>query len=148
MHAATSTRTNPTVNLSLSIIFAPKTSLYTTVYSRMFTFTLSLDFIAGGFTIFAPSDLAFSLLPRSAVLQLQNNTDKLREVVLFHVVPGELRLNDLADNDMLDSASPRGRKLRVNVYQHGAENQVRVCVYIFLLPVIVFSWTQYSMPFT
>ncbi|KAK3885964.1 hypothetical protein Pcinc_009858 [Petrolisthes cinctipes] len=78
----------------------------------------------GGFTIFAPSDLAFSLLPRSAVLQLQNNTDKLREVVLFHVVPGELRLDDMADNDMLNSASPRGRKLRVNVYQHGAEDQV------------------------
>lgn len=41
------------------------------------------------------------------------------------MVPGELRLSDMADNDMLDSASPRGRKLRVNVYQHGAENQVR-----------------------
>lgn len=58
------------------------------------------------------------------------------------MVPGELRLSDMADNDMLDSASPRGRKLRVNVYQHGAENQVCVCVsFFFFLRVMVFSWT-------
>ncbi|KAK7058742.1 hypothetical protein SK128_009499 [Halocaridina rubra] len=66
----------------------------------------------GGFTIFAPSDAAFTLLPRSAVTQLQNNTDKLREVVLFHVVPGIVRLEDLRNNLMLNSASPKGRKLR------------------------------------
>ncbi|XP_063858884.1 uncharacterized transmembrane protein DDB_G0289901-like [Scylla paramamosain] len=78
----------------------------------------------GGFTIFAPSDSAFSLLPRSAVLLLQNNTEKLREVVLFHVVPGELRLDSFDNNDQLSSASPRGRKLRVNVYDHGSDQQV------------------------
>ncbi|ROT82837.1 hypothetical protein C7M84_023988 [Penaeus vannamei] len=78
---------------------------------------------AGGFTIFAPSDSAFSLLPRSVVSQLQNNTDKLREVVLFHVVPGVLRLEDLTDNGMLSSASPKGRKLRVNVFKHGSDLQ-------------------------
>ncbi|XP_063587696.1 transforming growth factor-beta-induced protein ig-h3-like [Penaeus indicus] len=77
----------------------------------------------GGFTIFAPSDSAFSLLPRSVVSQLQNNTDKLREVVLFHVVPGVLRLEDLTDNGMLSSASPKGRKLRVNVFKHGSDLQ-------------------------
>ncbi|XP_037780284.1 uncharacterized protein LOC119576709 [Penaeus monodon] len=77
----------------------------------------------GGFTIFAPSDSAFSLLPRSVVSQLQNNTDKLREVVLFHVVPGVLRLEDLTDNGMLSSASPKGRKLRVNVFRHGSDLQ-------------------------
>ncbi|XP_042876994.1 uncharacterized protein LOC122256403 [Penaeus japonicus] len=77
----------------------------------------------GGFTIFAPSDSAFSLLPRSVVSQLQNNTDKLREVVLFHVVPGVLRLEDLTDNGMLSSASPKGRKLRVNVFRQGADLQ-------------------------
>ncbi|KAK8388710.1 hypothetical protein O3P69_020600 [Scylla paramamosain] len=79
---------------------------------------------ARGFTIFAPSDSAFSLLPRSAVLLLQNNTEKLREVVLFHVVPGELRLDSFDNNDQLSSASPRGRKLRVNVYDHGSDQQV------------------------
>ncbi|XP_047469398.1 uncharacterized protein LOC125025432 [Penaeus chinensis] len=77
----------------------------------------------GGFTIFAPSDSAFSLLPRSVVSRLQNNTDKLREVVLFHVVPGVLRLEDLTDNGMLSSASPKGRKLRVNVFKHGSDLQ-------------------------
>lgn len=72
------------------------------------------------------------------MLQLQNNTDKLREVVLFHVVPGELRLSDLADNDMLDSASPRGRKLRVNVYQHGAENQVCINLFPFISSTTIY----------
>ena len=81
--------------------------------------------LTGGFTIFAPSDSAFSVLPRSAVSLLQNNTEKLREVVLFHVVPGELRLENLDDNDQLSSASPRGRKLRVNVYNHGSDLQVQ-----------------------
>ncbi|MPC11952.1 Transforming growth factor-beta-induced protein ig-h3 [Portunus trituberculatus] len=84
------------------------------------------DFLngSGGFTIFAPSDSAFSLLPRSAVSLLQNNTEKLREVVLFHVVPGELRLDNLDNNDQLSSASPRGRKLRVNMYNHGSDQQL------------------------
>ncbi|XP_068248060.1 uncharacterized protein [Palaemon carinicauda] len=82
----------------------------------------------GGFTIFAPTDAAFTLLPRSAVAQLQNNTEKLREVVLFHVIPGAVKLDDLRNNIMLNSASPKGRKLRVNVYQHGNDDETVITV--------------------
>ncbi|XP_042207303.1 flocculation protein FLO11-like, partial [Homarus americanus] len=82
----------------------------------------------GGFTIFAPSDSAFTLLPRSVVSRLQNNTDKLREVVLFHVIPGVIRIDDLTNNDMLNSASPKGRKLRVNVFRNGGPKDQVVTV--------------------
>ncbi|KAG7154564.1 Transforming growth factor-beta-induced protein ig-h3-like 3, partial [Homarus americanus] len=84
--------------------------------------------LTGGFTIFAPSDSAFTLLPRSVVSRLQNNTDKLREVVLFHVIPGVIRIDDLTNNDMLNSASPKGRKLRVNVFRNGGPKDQVVTV--------------------
>ncbi|CAL4122902.1 unnamed protein product, partial [Meganyctiphanes norvegica] len=80
----------------------------------------------GGFTIFAPSDSAFTYLPRSAIQSLQNNTEKLREVILFHVIPGVLGIDDLQDNQLITTTSPRGRQLRVNVYNHGADEQAVV----------------------
>nr|XP_053639497.1 period circadian protein-like [Cherax quadricarinatus] len=73
----------------------------------------------GTFTIFAPSDAAFSLLPHSVLLSLHNNTDKLREVILFHVVPGLHLLTDFSNNHLFFSASSKTRRLRVNIFLNG-----------------------------
>ena len=52
----------------------------------------------GPFTVFAPTDDAFAALPEGAVanLLLPENRDRLRAVLLHHVVAGRIRAEDLA----------------------------------------------------
>ena len=72
----------------------------------------------------APSDSAFALLPRFVIAELQNNTEKLREIVLYHVVPGVLNEKDMRHEELLDTATPRGNRLRLNTFEFGAGEEV------------------------
>ena len=47
-------------------------------------------------------------------------------MVLYHVVPGVLQSNSLRHEELLDTATPRGMQLRVNVYEYGAGEEVRL----------------------
>lgn len=51
----------------------------------------------GPFTVFAPTDAAFKQLPDGVVksLMLDKNRDKLRAILTYHVVPGDLTAKDL-----------------------------------------------------
>ncbi|WP_235891022.1 fasciclin domain-containing protein [Pararhizobium mangrovi] len=49
--------------------------------------TLSGD---GPFTVFAPTNAAFNKLPDGTVSSLMDNTDKLKKILTYHVVPGDL----------------------------------------------------------
>merc|ERR1712209_365469 len=74
--------------------------------------TLSGD---GPFTVFAPTNEAFERLPKSTVEALTANPDLLKKVLLYHVIPAEVKSSAVTDMDTLvDSAE--GSKLRVNVY--------------------------------
>lgn len=54
---------------------------------------------AGPFTVFAPTNEAFAKLPKGTVatLLMPENKDKLVAVLTYHVVPGHLTAQDLAD---------------------------------------------------
>jgi uncharacterized surface protein with fasciclin (FAS1) repeats len=54
---------------------------------------------AGPFTVFAPTNEAFAKLPRGTVETLlkPENHDKLVAVLTYHVVPGRMTAQDLAD---------------------------------------------------
>ena len=54
---------------------------------------------AGPFTVFAPTNEAFAKLPKGTVqtLLMPENKDKLTAVLTYHVVPGRLTEQDLAD---------------------------------------------------
>jgi uncharacterized surface protein with fasciclin (FAS1) repeats len=54
---------------------------------------------AGPFTVFAPTNEAFAKLPKGTVDSLlkPENKDKLVAVLTYHVVPGHLTAQDLAD---------------------------------------------------
>jgi len=54
---------------------------------------------AGPFTVFAPTNEAFAKLPKGTVatLLMPENKDKLTAVLTYHVVPGRLTAQDLAD---------------------------------------------------
>ena len=50
---------------------------------------------AGPFTVFAPTDEAFAKLPAGTVDQLLANPDKLKKVLLYHVVAGQVTSKDV-----------------------------------------------------
>merc|ERR1711997_64097 len=74
--------------------------------------TLSGD---GPFTIFAPTNEAFEKLPKSMVDELMANPDALKKILLYHVIPSEVKSPAIYQDDLL-LASAEGTKLRVNTY--------------------------------
>jgi len=64
------------------------------------------------FTIFAPSDAAFSALDPELIGALSDNPDILREVLSYHVVPGYVTADQLATGAI---ASALGTELAINV---------------------------------
>jgi uncharacterized surface protein with fasciclin (FAS1) repeats len=49
----------------------------------------------GPFTLFAPTDAAFEALPEGTLDALRSNPETLREVLLYHVAPGDLSASGL-----------------------------------------------------
>merc|ERR1712012_1456264 len=68
----------------------------------------------GPFTVFAPSNDAFSALPSDLVETLMQDTELLKKVLLYHVVSGEVPSNAASNNIKLDSVE--GAPLLVNLY--------------------------------
>ncbi|WAL60198.1 fasciclin domain-containing protein [Thermocoleostomius sinensis] len=58
----------------------------------------------GPFTVFAPNDEAFAKLPPGTVQTLVQNPPQLARILKYHVVPGKLKQQDLADQTVLTSA--------------------------------------------
>jgi uncharacterized surface protein with fasciclin (FAS1) repeats len=76
-----------------------------------------LDVTLGGkgeFTIFAPTDEAFGKLPAKVLtkLLLPENKEKLRSLLLYHVVAGTVLAVDLKDGDV---KTMNGEKIKVAV---------------------------------
>lgn len=70
---------------------------------------------AGPFIVFAPTNAAFEALPAGAVdnLMKDENKDKLKNVLTYHVVSGSLKAADLKDGQVLKSV--QGEDLKVKV---------------------------------
>ena len=68
----------------------------------------------GEFTIFAPTDEAFGKLPAGvlAKLLLPENKEKLRSLLLYHVVAGKVLSTDLKDGDV---KTMNGEKVKIDV---------------------------------
>ncbi len=68
----------------------------------------------GPFTVFAPDDAAFSKLPKGALDSLLKDQEKLKSVLLFHVVSGKITPADLAREKSLMTAN--GKSVPVTVH--------------------------------
>ena len=68
----------------------------------------------GPLTVFAPTNDAISALPPSLVQALLDDTDLLKQVLLYHVVAGSITSNMAENNIKLDSVE--GKPLLVNLY--------------------------------
>ncbi len=68
----------------------------------------------GAFTIFAPTDEAFDKLPAGTLgkLMLPENKEKLRSLLLYHVVAGKVLAADLKDGEV---KTMNGEKVKVDV---------------------------------
>jgi uncharacterized surface protein with fasciclin (FAS1) repeats len=75
----------------------------------------------GPFTLFAPTDAAFEALPEGTLEALRANPETLREILLYHVAPGDLSSSGLqavaavrsAQGDLLNVVSD-GQRVQLN----------------------------------
>jgi uncharacterized surface protein with fasciclin (FAS1) repeats len=69
----------------------------------------------GPFTVFAPTDAAFAALPAGTIdtLLLPENRDQLVAILTYHVVPGAVTSDQLADQQ-LSVATVNGANLQID----------------------------------
>ncbi|HZI18513.1 MAG TPA: fasciclin domain-containing protein [Pyrinomonadaceae bacterium] len=69
----------------------------------------------GPFTVFAPTDEAFAKLPAGTVEELlkPENREKLKAVLLYHVVPGKVVAADVLKLDGKEAKTLQGGKVKV-----------------------------------
>lgn len=85
----------PTMNIIENAVNSPiHTTLVAAVKQAQLVDTLSGP---GPFTVFAPTDEAFSRVPQSMLnsLMMDNNRAALQKVLTYHVVPGRITAADL-----------------------------------------------------
>ena len=70
----------------------------------------------GPFTVFAPTDEAFSKLPAGTVdtLLKPENKEKLRAILLYHVVPGDVTAAQVVKLSSAKTANGQDLKIMVN----------------------------------
>ncbi len=71
--------------------------------------TLSND---GPFTVFAPTDDAFSALPEGTVEALLKDTEKLITILLYHVVAGKYKAEDVVSKDAIKTV--QGQSIHID----------------------------------
>jgi uncharacterized surface protein with fasciclin (FAS1) repeats len=57
----------------------------------------------GNFTVFAPTDAAFAKVPKKTLNALAADPAKLKAVLLYHVVKGELRANRIMKRNSIET---------------------------------------------
>ena len=75
-----------------------------------------MNFQLGEYTIFAPTNAAFSKLPQSTLDGLQRDTTALANILKYHVVKGSIHKADASNELQLETLA--GTKIRINIYPH------------------------------
>ncbi|MDR0470195.1 MAG: fasciclin domain-containing protein [Nitrososphaerota archaeon] len=72
---------------------------------------------SGSFTVFAPTDEAFTKLPKSTLDELFNNKARLKAVVNYHIIPESLSIDDIRHlkNDTL--TTQQGQLAKVDTHR-------------------------------
>ena len=81
----------------------------------------------GPFTIFAPTDDAFSKIPSETFNALLNDPEKLKGILLYHVVKGKIMTSMAADmTGPMDMETLHGNNLQLDPKNHliGGEAQM------------------------
>ena len=67
----------------------------------------------GPFTIFAPTDEAFSKLPEDTIENLLKDKERLTEILTYHVIPIKVMVDSVKSRS--SAATVNGRDLSINV---------------------------------
>ena len=74
--------------------------------------------VTGPFTVFAPTDAAFAALPEGTVDQLlMDPTGDLADILLYHVLSGDVRSTDLMDG--MTATTVLGKDITVTINENG-----------------------------
>jgi len=73
----------------------------------------------GPFTVFAPTDEAFSKLPDGTIENLLNDKEKLTEILTYHVVPNKVMSNQVIN--IKNAKTVNGKDININT-----ENGVKI----------------------
>merc|ERR1712077_165422 len=102
----------PTKNIAELAIATPQLStLLAAVKAAGLGDTLAGE---GPFTVFAPTNDAFAKLPASLVNTLKGDTELLKQVLLNHVVAGNVKSGDITNDIVVKAVG--GQDLRANIY--------------------------------
>lgn len=69
----------------------------------------------GPFTVFAPDDQAFAKLPIGAIEGLLKNVPKLKAILMYHVVPGKLIVEEISQINTLKTI--QGQELKIDAHK-------------------------------
>ena len=83
----------------------------------------------GPFTVFAPTDDAFALLPEGTVPTLLENIPQLTGVLTYHVVPGRVMAADLTDGMTVETV--QGDTITIGTTDGVTVNDVNVIQAVF-----------------
>jgi uncharacterized surface protein with fasciclin (FAS1) repeats len=67
----------------------------------------------GNFTVFAPTDAAFAKVPKKTLAALKADPAKLKAVLLYHVVKGELRANRVVKRSSIETLNGASVMIKV-----------------------------------
>jgi len=73
----------------------------------------------GPFTVFAPTDEAFAKLPAGTLESLIANPEKLKEILLYHVVSGKVMAEDVVN--LKTARTLQGSPFAINVSSKGVK---------------------------
>ena len=73
---------------------------------------------AGPFTLFAPLNEGFAAVPPDILKRIYNKTGELRDILLYHALPGNVQSNQITNGESIPSLFPLspGNNLTFNIF--------------------------------
>lgn len=80
----------------------------------------------GPFTVFAPTDDAFAKLPSGTVEALLADPEQLKNILLYHVVPGKLMATDVVAQEYLEMANGESARIKMDSMGNASIDGARI----------------------
>ena len=111
--AASATPTKPTQNITKTAASLPQ---FTTLVSLLTRAKLASALTAKGpYTVFAPTNAAFTKLPRATLEAVKSDPALLKKVLLYHVVKGDIRAAQVLRLDGKSARTLAGQRVTIDV---------------------------------
>lgn len=78
----------------------------------------------GPFTIFAPTDEAFSELPTETLNALLEDPEKLKGIIFYHTIKGKIRITDLLGKKKIKTL--QGQKIKIDTSKGVMVNKAKI----------------------